>query len=181
MKIRAIFIICMVIFLGYSLFLYLNKERKEKEWQESEILTFEECIEKGYQRIDFETPQCKTSSGKTFYQQTDSSPALINEIVVEMPRSNTIISSPTRIQGRARGFWFFEGTFSVFLLDKDGVELGSSVLLAEGEWMTEDFVNFSGELVFDAPSSKTGKLVFKNANPSGLSENDKSIEIPVRF
>ena len=47
--------------------------------------------------------------------------------------------------------------------------------------MTDKPVNFLAHLKFKKPKTKTGKLVFKKENPSGLSENDQSFEIPVKF
>ena len=37
------------------------------------------------------------------------------------------------------------------------------------------------EIIFETPGTETGTIVLEKDNPSGLSENDAKIEIPVRF
>jgi hypothetical protein len=38
-----------------------------------------------------------------------------------------------------------------------------------------------GEINFSKPKGKTGSIIFKKDNPSGLPANDDSISIPVNF
>jgi len=52
---------------------------------------------------------------------------------------------------------------------------------AEGEWMTTEFVPFKATLNFEKPSVKTGKLILKKDNPSGLSQNDDELVVPIKF
>ena len=53
---------------------------------------------------------------------------------------------------------------------------------AQGEWMTQDYVPFKITLSFPAQAAGSkGTVVLRNDNPSGLPENDKSLEIPVTF
>lgn len=47
--------------------------------------------------------------------------------------------------------------------------------------MTTDLVPFKAEIKFNPTSSSQGTLVFEKDNPSGLPENAKQIEIPIRF
>jgi len=48
--------------------------------------------------------------------------------------------------------------------------------------MTEDFVRFSGELIFETPGvSNRGALILRKDNPSGMPENDDALEIPITF
>lgn len=103
------------------------------------------------------------------------------EIIVFSPQPNQIVKSPLLIEGKARGFWFFEATFPVQLLDDEGEELVISYVQTTDDWMTEEFVPFEGELVFEAPKTQTGILRFLNANPSGLPEHQKIFEVPVQF
>lgn len=100
---------------------------------------------------------------------------------VSAPKTNEAITSPLSFSGKARGFWFFEASFTVRVFDANGSELGIGIAQAQDEWMTEDFVPFSGTVVFGAPFTPTGKVVFQKDNPSGLPEHDAAIEIPVRF
>ena len=97
------------------------------------------------------------------------------------PQANEKISSPLLIIGEARGFWFFEATFPVKLLDDKGNIIAQHYAQAKGDWMTEDFVPFEAELVFEAPTTQKGWLVLEKDNPSDLSENADELRIPIIF
>lgn len=104
-----------------------------------------------------------------------------NLIIVENPLPNMEVTSPLKISGKARGYWYFEADAPIVLLDKDGKKLAESYIKATGNWMTEDFVDFSGSIEFDAPDDEGGYLLFKRANPSDNPENDREFKIPVLF
>lgn len=103
-------------------------------------------------------------------------------IVVSSPIRDSEISSPLSIVGRARGSWFFEGSFPIVLRDRYGNTIAEGHATAQGEWMTQDFVKFLGTLQFNNYiKGQEGTLLLKKDNPSGLSENDDSVEIPIVF
>ena len=103
-------------------------------------------------------------------------------IVVSSPIRGAEISSPLTIAGRARGTWYFEGSFPVKLVDQYGNVIATSYVTAQGEWMTTEFVPFLGTLQFNNYiSGQPGKLILQKDNPSGLPEHDDSIEIPIVF
>jgi hypothetical protein len=52
--------------------------------------------------------------------------------------------------------------------------------VVEGGWMTIDLVKFESEITFTT-TEKTGYIVIKKDNPSGLPENDASLKVPVKF
>ncbi len=89
------------------------------------------------------------------------------------------ISSPLIVEGRARGNWFFEASLPIKITDEQGNVLGSSFGTAQGEWMTNDFVNFKGKVSYDSKDGGKGFLVVAKDNPSGLAKYDKEIKIPV--
>jgi len=105
------------------------------------------------------------------------------DIVVSEPDPGEHITSPLHIFGDARGTWFFEADAPVVLMDDDGNIIAEGFVTAQGDWMTTDFVPFEGELEFDVPddAGDSGTLILKNDNPSENRENDKSVEIPIRF
>ncbi len=112
----------------------------------------------------------------------------LNLIKVNNPSAGGIISSPMIISGEARGNWYFEASFPVVLVNWDGLIIAEGIATAEGEWMTENFVPFTAELGFVNPYTegsqdfmKTGTLILRKDNPSGLPENDDALEIPIRF
>ncbi len=105
-------------------------------------------------------------------------------IDIEVPNPGQTITGPLKVSGKARGQWFFEATAPLLVVDWDGKILTQSYIQAKDNWMTEDFVEFEGELVFDLPADipyRTGAVIFQRSNPSGLPENDAAVEIPVVF
>lgn len=99
-----------------------------------------------------------------------------------------LAKSPLLLKGQARGSWFFEASFPVTLVNWDGLIIAQGVAMAEGDWMTTDFVPFTASLNFvnpykpgDQEIMKRGSLILKKDNPSGLPEKDDALEIPVRF
>jgi hypothetical protein len=76
--------------------------------------------------------------------------------------------------------WYFEAVFPVKLVDDQGNMLVETHADAQGDWMTEDFVPFKATLTFTTTAER-GKLILQKDNPSGMPENDASIEVPVRF
>ena len=104
-----------------------------------------------------------------------------DEIVIFTPKVNSEINSPFKIEGKVRGYWLFEATMPISLLDSQGEELVIGYVQAIEDWMTEDFVRFKGELSFVSEKEEEGALVFRNDNPSGLPENDKEFRMPVRI
>ncbi len=100
--------------------------------------------------------------------------------VVE-PTANQVVSSPLTITGEARGMWYFEGDFPVRIEDANGNELGRHYATAQDEWMTQEYVSFTSELVFSTPTTESGVLILEKDNPSGLPEHADQVEIPVRF
>lgn len=102
------------------------------------------------------------------------------------PRPHGVIASPLVISGEARGNWFFEASFPVFLTDWDGKIIAQGIATAQDEWMTTEFVPYTATLNFDTKDisgnySDRGTLILKKDNPSGLPEHDDALEIPVRF
>ncbi len=100
-------------------------------------------------------------------------------VSVASPLSGASVTSPLTITGEAVGPWFFEATFPVELVTEDGEVLASGFLIADGHWMTTDFVPFSGELEFEVEQATEARLVLKRDNPSDLRENDASTWVPV--
>ncbi|HEU4677682.1 MAG TPA: Gmad2 immunoglobulin-like domain-containing protein [Candidatus Paceibacterota bacterium] len=105
-------------------------------------------------------------------------------VIIDAPRPNATVTSPVTVTGKARGNWYFEGSFPIVVVNWDGLIIGQGVAHADGEWMTTDYVPFSASISY-ALASETpyarGSIILKKDNPSGLPENDDSREIPVTF
>jgi hypothetical protein len=102
-------------------------------------------------------------------------------IVIRTPKPNALLESPLRLEGKARGYWFFEANLPVTLLDESGQVISQGYVTAKTEWMTTEFVPFEGTLTFEPPTTKTGTLVFQKANASDLPQHDDALHVPVRF
>ena len=123
-------------------------------------------------------------AGGIFWMRIKNAPqpqGIPDTLILEQPIAGTIVTSPLRVTGSARGTWYFEASFPVRLLDVDHKEIAVTPAQAQGEWMTEEFVPFEATLTFDKPSTSTGFLVIEKDNPSGLPENDKKLELPIMF
>ncbi|MCB9816744.1 Gmad2 immunoglobulin-like domain-containing protein [Candidatus Nomurabacteria bacterium] len=119
------------------------------------------------------TPIADTSA------ETPTDTSLIH---VFTPQPQAAVSSPVSLSGEARGYWFFEASAPVVVVDWDGRIIGEGYVTAEGEWMTEDFVPFSGTIDYTLPVdsySASGTIIFHKDNPSGLPEHDAAFEVPV--
>ncbi|MBI4276254.1 GerMN domain-containing protein [Candidatus Uhrbacteria bacterium] len=121
------------------------------------------------------TPSAVASATPTPTPSTDE-PVRVFE-----PTSGATITSPLLVRGEARGWWFFEASFPVKLIDARGHVVAEAPAQADGEWMTDAFVPFHVELKFDPPAIPGGYLVLEKDNPSGLPENAASVQIPVQF
>jgi len=154
------------VFLLSSCFLFNPSEPVPTETKSPENQITETTVK-------VETDTMKTETNK----DVDTS----DQIVVTNPQPDQLIESPLIIEGQARGNWFFEAVFPIILLDSNGNLLARHFAQAQGEWTTEAFVPFKSQIEFEEPATDAGVLILEKDNPSGLSENDAKIEIPVRF
>jgi hypothetical protein len=114
-------------------------------------------------------------------------------IVVTDPKPMSVITSPLTVRGEARGAWFFEGDFPIMVVDWDGRIIAQWYASfvhdptdPNSTWMTTEFVPFEGTLEFVTPVggesfNNRGWIIFQKDNPSGLSEHDDALEIPIFF
>lgn len=105
-------------------------------------------------------------------------------IEISLPQVGQKISSPLHVEGKARGMWFFEASFPVIITNWDGLILAKGFATAKTDWMTEDFVEFEGDIEFDFPEDTPydrGTVIFQRHNASGLPEHDAAVEIPITF
>lgn len=105
-------------------------------------------------------------------------------IRVTSPLPNQTIKSPLTVTGNARGYWFFEASFPVVLVDWGGLIIAEGIAKAKGDWMTSEFVPFEAKLTFTVDKkvySNKGTLILRKDNPSDLREHDDAFEIPIVF
>lgn len=166
--------------LGFVIYTLISEK---KEVEVGEVLSFEDCVNAGYPIMESYPRQCKTPDGRTYAEElppppivyTNASPDLIR---VELPFPGAVTGKAFGVTGEARGYWFFEASFPVEVLDEEGNTLVSHYAEATDEWMTEDFVPFRAEI--QVPETYMGRatLVLHRSNASGLPEHDASISFP---
>jgi len=112
-------------------------------------------------------------------------PASIENIItVASPLPGDSVNNPILISGEARGYWFFEASAPVVVTNWNGLIIGEGFVTAQGDWMTEDYVPFTGTISYDLPIdsySATGTIIFMKDNPSGLLENDMALEYTIEL
>ena len=102
-------------------------------------------------------------------------------IEVHNPFPGDRVQSPLAIEGMAKGPWYFEASFPVYLTNATGDTIARVPAEAQGEWMTENMVPFKATLEFTAPAGDSGTLIFAKSNASGLPEHDDELRVPIRF
>ena len=147
------------------------------------ITNFTECVEAGNPIMESYPRQCNYK-GQTFAEFVGNELEKQDLIRISSPRPNDTIKSPVTITGEARGYWFFEASFPIVVVDWDGRIIGQGIATAKSEWMVEDFVPFEANITFNVDPnvySKKGSLILRKDNPSGLPEHDDALEIPIVF
>lgn len=151
------------------------------------VTTFEECAALGNEVMDGNPRQCKTADGKIFAEQNaqpaEPEPTQVKtqSIEIDTPLSNDAVQGTFVVTGKAKG-WFFEGSFPVTLFDAQNSAIVQTKAEAVGEWMTEDWVEFTATI--DIPvgtQAQEGTLELKKDNPSGEAENDEEILIDLQI
>lgn len=174
---KIIFAILIIILITAAALIF-DIGRKD----DTEPVSFKECMIKGYPVSESFPRECRTPDGKIFSEKESALPNDKSDLIkVDAPMPDEIVKSPLTVKGVARGYWFFEASFPVSLLDGNGNQIALGIAQAEGEWMTTEFVPFKVELNFDKPATSAGELILKKDNPSGLEENDDELIIPVKF
>jgi len=183
---KILFLILALVLMVSLFFVYKNNQKDPNKQTISikKVNNFYDCVAAGNPVMEGYPRQCQSPDGQFFIEDIGNFLEKTDLIRLDYPFPNQEISSPLEITGHARGPWYFEASFPVFLLNSKGDIISEGIATAEDDWMTENFVSFRVLLNFDIPKSekgKVGRLIFKKDNPSGLEENDDSLEIPVIF
>jgi len=173
-----------VVILALAVFYFMQRTDSG-----ATVTSFDECVAAGNPVMESYPRQCR-SGNQTFVEDIGNALEKADLIRLNSPLPNDKITSPLRITGEARGYWYFEATFPVTLADWDGRIIAQTYATANGEWMTEEFVPFDVTVEFENPVfegadenhfSRRGALILQKSNPSGLPENDDALEFTVWF
>ncbi len=97
---------------------------------------------------------------------------------VDSPRIGEAVSKTFRVVGEVRGNWTFEANLPMKVLDPSGEQIGVGFGMTTEDWMTTEFVPFEGKVEVKDYTGPA-KLVLMKDNPSGLPENDDSVEFDI--
>lgn len=127
-------------------------------------------------------PECPTPEvPKDIQAHIDAKKDLI---VLTSPAPLSTVTTPVTLTGMARGYWFFEASFPITIVNWNGLIIGEGFATADGEWMTEEFVPFTATVNFTVDPEtpyRRGALILKKDNPSGDPIRDDALEVPVQF
>jgi hypothetical protein len=148
------------------------------------IRSFEDCAAAGYPVQESYPRQCRLPDGRVYAEELPAPDpeyrnATSNDIRVTNPSPGDVTGKSFTVTGEARGTWFFEASFPVEVLDKDGKRLAIGIAQAQGEWMTTDFVGFSAPVTVPESYIGPATLVLMKDNPSGDAVRDASVRFPI--
>ena len=187
---KTIFFLIIILALMLVSFSIYNKTQKQSAEptdpivSDVEVNNFNDCVKEGNPVMESYPRQCRSLDGRLFVEDIGNINEKNDLIQLNYPLPNQEISSPLEITGTARGLWYFEADFPIVLLNSQGDIISQGIATAQDDWMTEEFVPFTAILSFDIAESEKGqegRLIFQKDNPSGLVENNDSLEIPIIF
>jgi hypothetical protein len=176
---KAIYFTVLILILGILYVVYIGTKKGETPV----VTSFETCASAGYPVLESHPRQCKTPDGRTYAEEIKVDFTYSNStkdmITVDLPFPGAVTGKDFIIKGQARGTWFFEGSFPVVVLDKDGKVLFAGIATSSESWMTTNFIPFSSSV--KVPVSYIGKatVILKKDNPSGEASRDASISFPI--
>jgi benzodiazapine receptor len=177
---RLIPVLLMPYLLWTGFATYLNYEVVKLNTPSMTPQSFEECLMAGFPIMESYPRQCRAGSA-SFTENIGNANEKLDLIRVATPRPGDTVKSPLTVRGEARGNWFFEASFPVKVVDENGKVIGNGVAQAEDEWMTTEFVPFTVTIKLTATSAHKASLILEKDNPSGLSQNDDSLTIPINL
>ncbi len=114
------------------------------------------------------------NNGGTQTGQKFSSP----NVRVDTPTIGASVDKTFTVSGEVRGNWTFEANLPLKVVDPSGEQIGVGYGMTTEDWMTTEFVPFTGQVTV-ADYSGPAKLVLMKDNPSGMPENDDSVEFDI--
>ena len=120
------------------------------------------------------TPSASPAAPPNLQQQPLSA-----RITIKTPTSGANVGKEFTVTGSAPGPWYFEASFPIQVRGAEGSVIGRTHANALGEWTTEKNVDFDATVHIEATHTGPATLILMKDNPSGLPENDDSVEIPI--
>ncbi len=175
-KILVILIIIMVIVAGvlYGYSLYVKSKVPKN------ILTFEDCANAGNLVVATNPRECHTKQGQLYIEE-DNRVALSDYIVVTDPKPYFTVTSPFKVEGKAKGIWYGNNRLTVRLTDSGGKTIIEKSVFALTVVSQDVWVPFVAAVDFSAPNIERGKLLIEKASLVDIPGKNGPLVIPVRF
>lgn len=177
----AVIVLIIIGLIGWAWYAFVSNNSDNQET----ITNYEECVAGGYPIMETYPEQCRDGRGQTFVRDISNETRqyeYISEngvkIEVVSPDSGETVTSPFVVEGRVPGSWSFEASFPIELFDENGNSLAIIPAQLQADWMTEELVEFIATIEV-AGYRGPATLVLRKDNPSGLTENDDFVEIPI--
>lgn len=170
LRVAGIFLLILLVLGGMFYGIYQR--------QRSQVANLERDVARLNQRLADAQKQVPVAQSKEEVSYTSSKGVVAK---VYLPTRGTILKNPLIVLGEVPGSWSFEANFPVILKDSRGDVIAQAPAQLLGEWTTNELAPFSAVLPHASSVSGDGVLVLQRDNPSGLTENDDSIVIPVKY
>ena len=109
-----------------------------------------------------------------------SSSSVASGVTLLFPLRDFVVKSPVTVIGTAPNTWYFEGSLPVQITDDAGAILAEGPAMTKDDWMSDGMHPFSVDFTFTT-KAVAGFIVIKKDNPSGDTERDAEVKVPVRF
>jgi hypothetical protein len=172
-------IVTFIVIIGAAVyFLFPNPLNQKKP---GDLTSFEDCQAAGALVVDTKPRECHTKIGQVFIEIYNG--ALLDKtIVVTEPKSNQLVTSPFKIDGKAVGGWFFNNQLMARLEDENGKVIITKPIKALNTTKTNGLVPFVVAIDFKESDLTIGKgrLFIEKTNTTYVGDQGPLI-IPVRF
>ncbi len=120
--------------------------------------------------------ETSTENNKIEKDFSDNEAGINWKIVIDKENKQVVIN------WEATWVWYFEWQFNVELVNGNWTMLSQEQIMANWEWMTEDYVPFNETTInYEELNTNNIQVVFNKANPSWLPENDFSKTININL
>lgn len=192
MKKLLIALLFLIIVLSLSGFFF--RDKIHKYIVAYSVDDFQSCVDGGFAVAESYPRQCFLPNGESFTEiiptpdpNVSPTPSIVpspfpthQSISITSPKPGSIISQRVTIVGKAKGSWFNEGRFPVFVLDEEDKEVGSGSAIAQVDiFSSEEYIPFAATISLDPDKSSPGSIKFVQDSPSGLTGNEFTYQIPV--
>jgi hypothetical protein len=175
-KFIIILIIVLVIVAGalYGYFYYV-KSRAPKD-----ILTFEDCANAGNLVVNTNPRECHTKKGQLYIEE-DNHVALADYIEVTSPKPYDVVSSPFKVEGKAKGIWYGNNRLTIKLVDQNQRVIMEKSVFALSDVSNDAMVPFVAAVDFHAANLTRGQLLIEKVSLVNIPGKNGPLIIPVKF